>query len=31
MDVLLHIHVAKEETKFGFSPEEVKELLADGT
>ena len=31
IDVLLQIHVAKEETKFGFSPEEVKELLADGT
>ena len=31
IDVLLQIHVAKEETKFGFSPEEVKELLVDGT
>ena len=30
IDVLLQIHVAKEETKFGFTPEEVKEMLAEG-
>ena len=30
IDVLLQIHVAKEETKFGFTPEEVVEMLAEG-
>ena len=30
IDVLLQIHVAKEETKFGFTPEEVKEMLDEG-
>ncbi|MBO4673275.1 MAG: YggS family pyridoxal phosphate-dependent enzyme [Bacteroidaceae bacterium] len=29
IDVLLQIHVAKEETKFGFTPEEVKDMLAE--
>jgi pyridoxal phosphate enzyme (YggS family) len=27
---LLQIHIAREETKFGFSPEEVRELTASG-
>ena len=30
IDVLLQIHVAKEETKFGFTSEEVVEMLAEG-
>lgn len=30
IDVLLQIHVAAEETKFGFSPKEVTEMLCDG-
>lgn len=30
VDVLLQIHVAKEETKFGFSPEELKALASSG-
>ena len=30
IDVLLQIHVAKEETKFGFTPEEVVEMLQEG-
>lgn len=30
IDVLLQIHVAKEETKFGFTPEEVVQMLAEG-
>ena len=30
IDCLLQIHIAKEETKYGFSIEEVKELLASG-
>ena len=30
IDVLLQVHVAKEETKFGFSPEELEQLLIDG-
>ena len=30
IDVLLQIHVAKEETKFGFTPEEVQQMLAEG-
>ena len=30
IDVLLQIHVAAEETKFGFTPEEVVEMLNDG-
>lgn len=29
-DVLLEVHVAKEESKTGFSPEELKELTANG-
>ena len=29
-DVLLEVHVAREETKTGFSPEELKELMANG-
>ena len=29
-DVLLEVHVAKEESKTGFSPEELKELSANG-
>lgn len=29
-DVLLQLHVAKEETKFGFAPEELTELSATG-
>lgn len=31
VDVLLQVHVAKEETKFGFSPEELNELAAGDT
>lgn len=31
IDVLLQIHVAAEETKFGFTPEEVVEMLEDST
>lgn len=27
IDVLLQVHVAREETKFGFSPEEIRELI----
>ena len=27
MDVLLQVHVAREETKFGFSPEELLDLI----
>ncbi len=30
MNCLLQIHVAQEETKFGFSPEECKEMLNVG-
>ena len=30
IDVLLQVHVAKEETKFGFSPEELEQMLIDG-
>ncbi len=30
VDVLLQIHVAKEETKFGFTPEELAEFAASG-
>lgn len=30
IDVLLQIHVAAEETKFGFTPEEVVQMLAEG-
>jgi len=30
IDVLLQIHVAAEETKFGFTPEEVVEMLSEG-
>lgn len=29
IDCLLQIHIADEETKFGFSPEELKEVLSD--
>ena len=28
---LLEIHIAQEETKFGFTPEECKEMLKDGS
>ena len=28
IDVLLQIHIAREETKFGFTPDECRELLA---
>lgn len=30
LDVLLQIHIAQEETKFGFTPDECRQLLADG-
>lgn len=30
IDVLLQVHVAKEETKFGFSPEELVQMLEEG-
>lgn len=30
IDVLLQIHVAAEETKFGFTPDEVVQMLAEG-
>lgn len=30
IDCLLQIHIAKEETKFGFSPEECNEMLLSG-
>ena len=30
IDALLQIHVAAEETKFGFTPEEVIKMLAEG-
>ena len=30
MECLLEVHVAREETKFGFSPEEVLDLFASG-
>lgn len=30
IDCLLEIHIAKEETKYGFSPESCRELLAGG-
>lgn len=30
VDTLLQVHVAREETKFGFSPEELNELAASG-
>ena len=30
IDVLLQLHVAQEETKFGFAPEEVTSLLEEG-
>ncbi len=30
VDVLLQVHVAKEDTKFGFSPEELKALASSG-
>lgn len=29
-DILLQLHVAREETKFGFSPEELTELVGSG-
>ncbi|MDE7397396.1 MAG: alanine racemase, partial [Muribaculum sp.] len=29
VDILLQIHVAREETKFGFSPDELQQMLAD--
>lgn len=31
IDVLLQLHVAREETKFGFSPEELEAFLAEGS
>lgn len=31
VDVLLQLHVAREETKFGFSPEELEAFLAEGS
>ena len=30
IDVLLQIHIAREETKFGFSPDECRGMLAEG-
>lgn len=30
VDVLMQIHVAQEETKFGFAPDELMKLMADG-
>ena len=30
IDVLLQIHIAREETKFGFSPDECRQMLAEG-
>ena len=30
IECLLEVHVAREETKFGFSPEEVRDLFANG-
>lgn len=30
IDCLLQIHIAKEESKFGFTPEELKSMLAEG-
>ena len=30
IDCLLQLHVAQEETKFGFSPDECREMLVDG-
>ena len=30
IDVLLQIHIAREETKFGFTPDECKGMLAEG-
>ena len=30
VDVLLQLHVAQEETKFGFTPDELLQMLADG-
>ena len=30
IDVLLQIHIAQEETKFGFSPDECRQMLAEG-
>ncbi|HIY87808.1 MAG TPA: YggS family pyridoxal phosphate-dependent enzyme [Candidatus Bacteroides pullicola] len=30
IDVLLQIHIAREETKFGFSPDECRQMLAGG-
>ena len=30
LDVLLQIHIAQEETKFGFSPDECRGMLAEG-
>lgn len=30
INVLLQIHVAQEETKFGFTPDEVQQVLAEG-
>ena len=30
IDILLQIHVATEETKYGFSPVEVKKMLNEG-
>ncbi len=29
VDILLQIHVAQEETKFGFSPQELQQILSD--
>ena len=31
IDCLLQVHIAREETKFGFDPDEVRSLLADGS
>ena len=30
IDVLLELHIAEEETKYGFSPDDCRQLLADG-
>jgi uncharacterized pyridoxal phosphate-containing UPF0001 family protein len=31
IDCLLQIHIAEEESKFGFTPEELKSMLAEGS
>src|SRR6056297_2707736 len=31
VDILMQFHIAREETKFGFSPEEARELLESDT